>query len=229
MLQILIVLGLMVSLTLPNKASATGTNEKKCECSKGSVTEKPAGITPLESGKGKKTYGELHKYNEFKEALKWFKDHNLKLDTQNVGALEMETLKLRESGQEFHNVEHYVWIANSQKDIGLLVAVVDKTTKELLHLKANIFYNVSKDRYDYVQSFTKNGGYTEKLSYEEVQEQLNATPEEINTLNAVFNPCVHVSVWLCIYHCGIWAAATGAVGGLACSALCSYAFAYACS
>jgi putative immunity protein/bacteriocin len=92
-----------------------------------------------------------------------------------------------------------------------------------LHLKADIFYNISEDGFESMQTYTPEEGIGEKVTKEELDQ---AKEGEFSTLG--FSPCVHASVWICIYHCGMWALING-IAGVACSAICGYAFAYACS
>jgi len=217
----------------PNLTDAhKGTEEfHDCECGNKEVVEKPEGFEILEENKVRQAYSSLHNESEFKKAIKWLKDEGLKINPKTGAGIEMDSLILKINGRKFQQVDHYAWRADSKdnKNIGILVVVLDKKTKEVLHLKADIFYNINGDRYSHVQSYIMGEGLTEKIPFE-VANQINSPKSNTVTIqNVFFDPCVHASIWVCLYHCGIWAAATGSVGGAVCSVICGYAFAYACS
>lgn len=225
-LKKLIMVSMIAFLLLANGlttfAQTTPNTQNTENCGCGEVTDAPEGITELEKKDVNKVVGQLHSNKDFREASKWLKSSGVKVDTKNAIGLHMEELKFN-SGETFNDVKHIAINAPSSdgKDRGILVAIIDNQTNELLHLKADLFFNLSEDGFAAIQSYTTEDGLGDKVTQEEL------ASEKEGEFTTFFSPCVHVSVWLCIYHCGLWAVAHPAAG-VACGALCAYAFAYAC-
>ncbi|MCA1064781.1 putative immunity/bacteriocin fusion bifunctional protein (plasmid) [Rossellomorea sp. AcN35-11] len=202
------------------------TLKEDCDCGDGTnitASDVPDGITVMSNKEIKKIAGKLHRNKEYKESLKWFKESGLEI-SDLVAGLHMEELVF-ENGKSFSNINHIAFngISSDKKTRGLIVAIIDNETNELLHLKADIFYNISEDGFESMQTYTPGEGIGEKITKKKLDQ---AKEGEFSTLG--FSPCVHASVWICIYHCGMWALING-IAGVTCSAICGYAFAYACS
>jgi putative immunity protein/bacteriocin len=219
------------ALATPLGVSAQGNGQQdSCGCSEKGNVEKPAGFEEIENEKSAQIYGKLASNKEFKEAVQWLRSEDMKLKPSDLVGVSMDTIGVM--GDRLNNVNHFTWIAKSKdgKDIGTLVAIVNQKTGELEHLKADIYNNITEEGFETVSAYIMGEGFTGEMTpaqYSDYLKQFQSQEPagEFGTLG--FSACDHASVWLCLHHCGMWALLNG-FAGLACGAICGYAFSYAC-
>jgi putative immunity protein/bacteriocin len=215
------------TLLSPAGASAHGTKTDSCGCSGGATVEKPEGFEEISTNQSAKVYGQLASDEEFKKATKWLRSEGLAIKPNEVVGVSMDTIGVM--GERLNNVNHYTWIAQSKdgKQFGMVVAIVDQQTGTLEHLKADAYNNMNEEGFESVTSYIKDIGFTGEMSESQYGEYLDQLSGKGEIGTAWFSACDHASIWLCLHHCGMWALLNG-YAGLACGAICGYAFSYAC-
>ncbi|GIP17570.1 hypothetical protein J40TS1_32120 [Paenibacillus montaniterrae] len=235
--------------SIPVGSASQVSPELGCSCAQQNVSEDELSnlnsnnefFESLTHQQTNKALENLNSFQDYKKVSQWFETNGIIVKTKDIIGIKLNEYVHPITKEKYDDIVQisYYGASNNYDKIGAVVAYINESKNELIHLQGQIFFEFKEENGEYknAKSYIHSIGYSPLLESGDFENYLsyvyqsntNSDSEVMLSSKSAERVCGMVGVVVCAQHCGIWGLGCGPVCGTICGLICGTTFVFTCS